>query len=44
MLPFREASIGQPILGLIVGIVLIFALSDGLAGVPTSDIGWIVGT
>ena len=43
MLSFREASIGQPILGLIVGIVLIFALPDGLAGVPTSAVGWIVG-
>lgn len=43
MLSFREASIGQPILGLIVGIVLIIALPDGLAGVPTSAGGWIVG-
>lgn len=43
MLSFREASIGQPILGLIVGIVLIIALPEGLAGVPTSAVGWIVG-
>ncbi|MCG7308318.1 hypothetical protein [Brachybacterium sp. ACRRE] len=42
MLPFREASIGKPIVALVLGVIVLVAVPRDLYGYPTAPLGWIV--
>lgn len=42
MLPFREASVGQPILAAIVAAVVLVAASARYQGIPVATIGWVL--
>ncbi|UQN30497.1 hypothetical protein [Brachybacterium kimchii] len=42
MLPFREASVGKPIIALVLGVIWLVAVPADLYGYPTAPLGWIV--